>query len=109
MTELRARAGDLRMADAMPFQQHHEYRTTHGIREVLNERYFLNLRSNLRVGDTIAICRYVDQSWERLAEVADVRVVEIGSEGVRLHLRGEAESIPGAEDLDGQPAANHGE
>jgi len=97
MAEHRAKSADLCMADAMPFQQHHEYRTTLPIADVLSDRFFLDARANLRVGDAITICRFADRAWRQLTEIADVRVASIGDDGVRLHLRGEIEAIPVAE------------
>gem|GEM_PF-5809846 len=94
MSEHRAKPADLCMADAMPFQQHHEYRTTLAVETVLQPRFFLDVRSNLRAGDAITICRFRDRSWQALIALAEVRVVAIGSDGVALHLRGQIETMP---------------
>lgn len=87
----RAKQGDLCMSDAMPYQQHHEYRTTLPLSEVLHDKFFLSVSGNLRVGDNITICRYdrvdVQHRSSKLLEIADVRVAETGKEFVRLHIR----------------------
>ena len=90
----RAKPGDLCMADAMPFQQHHEYRTHVPIEDLINdERFFLNVKDNLRPGDSITICRYADNTFRKLIEVADVRVIETSNVAVRIHQRGEVERV----------------
>lgn len=82
MNELRAKPGDLCIADAMPFQQHHEYRCTHPIADVLHDKFFLPLRGQLYPGDAITICRFDKIDAQRrdakLIEVATVRVVASG-------------------------------
>ncbi len=91
----RARPGDLCMADAMPFQQHHEYRTHLDIEAVLADpAFFLNVRDRLRPGDAVTICRYEDRSFRRVVAVADARVTAVSGTAVELHRRGGADEIP---------------
>lgn len=71
---------DLCMADAMPFQQHFECRTQRPLAEVVADPlYFNNVRSNLRAGDHISICRYEGEPGAhhdaRVVEFCEVRVV----------------------------------
>ena len=95
MSELRARPSDICMSDAMPFQQHWEYRTTWPIKDVLHDKFFLSLRAQLRAGDGINICRYdgadINHKGISLIEFATVRVIASGaaSEVVKVSLVGE--------------------
>lgn len=99
MNDLRAKPGDICMSDASPFQQHWEYRTVYPLAGILNDRFFLPLRDQLRAGDSVTICRYDTNDYNsreaQLLEVADVRVVCSGREHdvVKLHVRGEVESL----------------
>lgn len=99
MNTLRARPLDLVHADAMPFQQHHEYRTTHPLADVLHDLFFLPLRNQLYPGDSITLCRFdkVDAQRRdaRLLEVATVRVVASGeaAKSVPLFLVGPIAAI----------------
>ena len=91
---------DLCMAESMPWQQHFECRTLHPLADVLNERFFHNVRSNLRPGDSIAICRFdrapSSQGTGRLVEFCEVRIVGRTDAGVELYIVREPVAI-GAE------------
>ena len=97
-TDLRAQAGDLCMADSMPFQQHFEFRTNWPIRGILSPKLFQGQQNQLYPGDSIKICRY-DQfggsrnRGARLLEIAEVRIVASSREGVELHLCGGIETL----------------
>jgi hypothetical protein len=82
MNEHRACPPDLCIAEAMPFQQHHEYRTHLPIADVVHDQFFLPLRGQLYAGDSITICRFDRANAGRrdavLVEVATVRVVASG-------------------------------
>lgn len=76
------------MSDAMPFQQHFEARTEEDIEAAMSDpEALLDVRSNLKVGDRIAICSY--ERVEKRGANADglrgfgyVRVLDITKEGV---------------------------
>lgn len=97
--ELRARGADLCMSDAMPFQQHWEHRTTWPLADVLNDKYFLNVRDQLRAGDAITICRYdgrdANHTTVQLLEVASVRIIACGRDkpNVPLVVIGEIQRV----------------
>lgn len=84
MNDLRARATDICMADAMPFNQHWEYRTTWPLADVLHDQFFMPLRSQFRPGDSITLCRFdganAAHKHIRLLEVATVRVISAGAD-----------------------------
>lgn len=98
MNEYRARAQDLCMADAMPFHQHFEYRTTLPLAEVLHERFFLPVANNLRVGDQITLLSYDrpqgPQHNGRVLEIATARVVEKRADAIELFTVGEVAHVP---------------
>lgn len=95
MNEYRLKPTDICMADAMPWQQHWEARTTWPLAEVLHDKFFLNMRTQLRAGDAITLCRYsgTDPTHRnvKLLEVATLRVIEAGerAEAVPIALIGE--------------------
>lgn len=90
---------NLCMADAMPFQQHHEARIFgRDINDVLTPELLLNVRSNIQVGDEVVICGYSDEKMKRLTQFARVRVFSITKDGVNFIVDGEVTGIPMAED-----------
>lgn len=93
---MRLKPADLCMAEAMPFQQHHECRVAESLAEALGHDFFGNVRANLRPGDLVTVVGYEDDSWARVAQVAALRIVESG-ETVRYHLVGGIEDVAAAE------------
>jgi len=97
MNEHRAKTLDMCMANAMPYQQHYEYRTTLALSEVINDKFFLPMRGQLYPGDSITLCRLNSTNGSRkdtiLSEVATVRVISAGDDGVPLKLIGEIVKI----------------
>lgn len=97
MSELRAKPSDLCMADAMPFNQHYEYRTTWPLSELLHDRFFLPVRDQLRAGDQITLCRFdsTDERSKQLVEIVAVRVKRAGRghDTVPLHAIGRVEIV----------------
>lgn len=93
MNELRAKPGDLCMADAMPFQQHYEYRTTDPVGAVIHDKFFLPVAGNLRPGDQVTICRYDSGAHDCLIELGTVRVIEKAHDEIRLFQIGEVSHI----------------
>ena len=89
---MRIKPNDLCMSDAMPFQQHHEARTTKPVEEVFDDKKsFLDVRGNLHVGDTVTICSYESISkngdiMTDLQEFGSGRVVKIGLDEVVFQL-----------------------
>ena len=102
--DFRLRPGDLCMSEAMPFQQHHEAKVVVPIADCLTPTFFLNIKDRLRPGDKVTICRFADHTAQRLAETADLRIVEKSNDGVRLHLIGEIVEIPAADAVSEAPA-----
>lgn len=90
MTEQFCKPQDLCMTDAMPFQQRHECRTTLPLTDALTDRFFNNVRANLRAGDSIAICQYEaapgNHHKAKLVAFAEVRVSEIAPDAVKLFV-----------------------
>lgn len=82
--ERRCRPDDLCMSDAMPFQQHHEVRTTYPLSECINNRFFLDVRSRINAGDIIRMCRYVNDTWNEVIEIAEVAVLASDNTGVDI-------------------------
>ena len=90
---------NLCMADAMPFQQHHEARVFgRDLNDVLTPEFLLNVRSNIQVGDEVVVCGYSDEKMKRLTQFARVRVFSITKDGVNFIVDGEVTGIPMAED-----------
>ena len=87
---MRIRPQDIVNSNQSPFQTHHEARTEGDIEAVLNDQTaFLDVRSNLRVGDRVTICQYrkVDKKgayMEGLVGFVSSRVVENDSHHVLL-------------------------
>jgi hypothetical protein len=81
---------DITCVSATPFQSHHEARTVLPLTDILNDRFFNNVRDNLRAGDQIAICRYDtvpgNHHATRLVEFCVVRVTEKTVDGVKLFV-----------------------
>lgn len=98
MNEYRAKAQDLCMAEAMPWHQHFEYRTTLPVRDVVHDAFFLPVAGNLRVGDRIEIVGYDrppgPHHAARVVEIAAVRVVDKRSDAVELFQVGETVTVP---------------
>lgn len=70
---------DICMADAMPFQQHHEARTVATFEQLCTEltpKTFVGL-ANLRVGDSIIVAAFENNKWEVMTGIAEVRVVRV--------------------------------
>ena len=84
MSELKAKPGNLVMAEAMPFGQHHTYHDVYPVEMMLDQRFFASLRSNLRAGDLI---RLVSVRDDRVIEEIDAVVVQILANGVDLRPR----------------------
>ena len=86
------------MADAMPFQQHWEYRTTHRLAAVINDKFFLPLAGNLRVGDEITMVSYdrppTSHHDGRVVEIATVRIVAKEADSIEVFSVGEIISVP---------------
>lgn len=107
MNENRAKAGNLCMSDAMPFCQHHTYRTGLALVDCLHNAFFLPVRGNLRDGDRITFCRFetIDKtSQEKLIEVAEVRVLSCEDKAVNIAIVGEIVSFEHARaELEAEP------
>ncbi len=89
---------DLCMADAMPFQQHHEARVYgRNLEDVLTPSLLLNVRSNIKVGDEVVICGYADQTMRRLTQFVRVRVFSTQKDGVNFMVDGKVTDIPAVE------------
>lgn len=107
--DYRAKAQDLCMNDAMPFQQQFQYRTTLPLREVIHERFFLPVANNLRTGDQIRIVGYDRPAGPRhdgrVVEVAEVIVTDKRPEAIVLDLLGEIREIatPAVADTTAEP------
>lgn len=108
MTEHRAKTPDLCMSDAMPFQQHFEYRTQLPLSEIINERFFLPCGASLRPGDRISLVRYdgpvTAHHMARVIEFAAVRVVAKSSKALELMPEGEITKVPKPEAEPASPA-----
>lgn len=109
MNEYRAKANDLCMADAMPFHQHFEYRTTLPLDDALHDQFFLPVANNLRPGDEVTLVSYDrppgPRHDARIVEIATVRVVEKGRDRVELHRIGDIERIPRRAVIDNEDPA----
>lgn len=97
-TEHRAKTPDLCMSDAMPFQQHFEYRTQLPLKDIINERFFLPCGASLRPGDRIAVVRYdgpvAAHHQARVVEFVSVRVIAKSSQAIELLPEGEIINVP---------------
>lgn len=83
--EWRCKQDDLHLVAQSPFGTHYACRTVHPIAKMMNPRYFLNQRMQLRVGDTIDIYRCENDKWQRIIEQAkSVTVVACDALGVEL-------------------------
>ncbi len=95
----RIRPNDFCMADASPFQQHYEARTTHPLPLVACGEAFMDLRHNLRPGDEVAICQYdkADYRSARLVAFCKIRVVKVEVASVEVTPPYDAFKVPSAE------------
>lgn len=93
MNDYRARAQDLCMNDAMPFQQQFQYRTTLPLRDIVHERFFLPLAPNLRPGDQIRMVSYDRPSGGSVLEIVDVIVANKRPNAVVIVLLGDVRAI----------------
>lgn len=81
--------GDICMADAMPFNQHHEVRTTFDISSGITSEMFLNIRHRLAAGDVIHVCQFDSKDFQRLVAVVEVRIVFSDQDGIEVIQVGE--------------------
>jgi len=101
MNEYRLKPLNFCMADAMPFQQHHEGRIAGrdlNDPEILTDHLLVDLRSNVKPGDQVVICGYQDQTWQRLTQFVTLRVVATDAKSVRFVKTSEIVSVPITED-----------
>lgn len=82
----RCRPDDVCMSDAMPFQQHWEVRTTYALKECINNSFLLDVRGRIRAGDIVRMCRYVNDTWQEVVEIAEVSVLAVDNSGVDIVL-----------------------
>lgn len=87
----RAIRHNLCMGESVPFGQPFHYHSDHPMEAVLDDRYFMPVRDNFRVGDRISICRIVAN---RVRAVAEVRVVQVTKETVEIFQVGDTVLIP---------------
>lgn len=99
--EFRLKPGALCAADGMPFQQHYEAKVI-GVDlndpEILSDALFANVQDNLRVGDEVVVCNYLDNSRDRLTQFVRLRIVAKGTGRVTFVKDGEVVSIPLTDD-----------
>lgn len=95
MHDLRAQPKDLCMSDSMPFMQNWQYRTTHSVDELLHDQFFLPVRSMLRAGDSVTLCRFdvLDDRVAKLLEAVTVRVIASGAEARAVPLLRTGETL----------------
>jgi hypothetical protein len=88
--KVQAKSNDMCMGEAMPFQQHYEYRTTLPLADVIHDKFFLPMRTQLYPGDSITLCRVNTATGSRrdsvLSEIATVRVISSSQGAVPLAL-----------------------
>ena len=91
--EYRAKASDLCMSEAMPFQQQFQYRTTLPLKDVVHEKFFLPVAANLRAGDQIRMVSYDRPAGGSVLELVDVIVIEKKPDAVVVVPLEEARAI----------------
>ena len=93
--EHRAKPQNLVLVNPAPYGSHHVYHGPLPIEAALTARFFLPVRSNLRVGDTLQIQQTARiDGEERLLQFADTMVVAQSRDGVELCVKGSVIDVP---------------
>lgn len=88
---MRARTGNLCMAEAVPFGQKWTYHTDRPLDMVLSPDYFKAERYKLRVGDELRVCRIVE---DRVREMVDLLIIENSDPVFEMVEVGERREFP---------------
>lgn len=81
--QFRAKPGRFIMAEAVPFGQRWTYYSTDPMDKMMDPEYFKALSSQIRAGDDIRIMRIED---DKVAEIAEVLVVDVDKDGASFHV-----------------------
>lgn len=96
----RIKPQDLTPLNSSPFQTMHGARVQIPLTDALaSEDLFLTVRSNLRAGDTVRICRYGSGDWTkaRVLEFAEVIITQSTPKAVVFRLLGEIIDVEAAD------------
>ena len=72
----RLKAPNLCSGNVMTFQEHHEARVDRPLDDIDLTEFFMDVQANVRVGDEVTVCAFLDNKWEVLMEVGTVRITE---------------------------------
>lgn len=95
----RLKPQDITPATTAPFMTLHSARCTAALTDALaSDELFLNVRSNLRAGDQVTLCRYSSGDWmkARVVEYATVIITESTVNVVEFHVKEPITIIPDA-------------
>ncbi len=99
MTDHRLKPQDLTPLNSSPFMTMHGARVTYPIADAIaSPEFFLTVRSNLRSGDTVRLCRYASGDWTkaRLVEYGEVMITQCTPKAVEFELMGEIRVVGAA-------------
>ncbi len=100
MTDHRLKPQDLTPLNSSPFMTMHGARVTYPIADAIaSPEFFLTVRSNLRAGDTVRLCRYAsgDSTKARLVEFAEVIITQCTPKAVEFELMGAIRTVGDAD------------
>lgn len=95
----RLKPQDLTPLNSSPFMTMHGARVTYPIADAIASLdFFLTVRSNLRSGDTVRLCRYASGDWTkaRLVEFAEVIITQSTPKAVEFELMGVIRTVGAA-------------
>lgn len=96
----RIKPQDLTPLNSSPFMTMHGARVTAPLKDVLaSEELFMTVRSNLRAGDRVQLCRYESGDWTRarLLECAEVIIRQSSPKAVLFRQLGEIVDVEAAD------------
>jgi hypothetical protein len=97
---IRLKPQDLTPLNSSPFMTLHGARVAYPIADALaSPDFFLTVRSNLRAGDRVQLCRYEHGDWTRarLLECAEVIIAQSTPKAVVFRLLGEIIDVEAAD------------
>lgn len=109
MTDHRARYGNLYCVSQAPYASHHCYQSPLPIEEMLQPEFYLPVRNNLRVGDTIRVVQTVAGENTRVLAWAEAMVVDADAKAVDLRILSGPTKIPLPKPAEGSAAPADGQ
>ena len=92
----RIKPQDITVSGSSPFMTRHAARCTTPLADaVASEELFLNVRSNLRAGDQVLLCRYETGDWNkaRVLEYVELIITQSTALAVEFEAMGEVRTV----------------